>query len=73
MCGHVQRRENDCYIRTAADLSVHRRRIRRVPVKIWTDSENVDTGLRRLKGEDVQDRNKWRRLLHSRGQFHEAA
>ncbi len=61
--GHVMRREDGCCIKRIMNAEVYGRRSRGRQKKRWRDKIQEDLKTLKLKKEDADDRNKWRRRI----------
>src|SRR6218665_2642380 len=61
--GHVMRMEDGCCIRRIMNVEVYGRRSRGRQKKRWRDKIQEDLKTLKLKKEDADDRNKWRRMI----------
>src|SRR6218665_3656278 len=60
--GHVMRREDGCCIKRIMNAEVYGRRSRGRKKKRWRDKIQEDLKTLKLKKEDADNRNKWRRI-----------
>src|SRR6218665_4070394 len=65
--GHVMRREDGCCIKRIMNAEVYGRRSRGRQKKRWRDKIQEDLKKLKLKKEDADDRNKWRRRIRVAG------
>ena len=61
--GHVERREENHYLRMIVDMGIPGRRRRGRPKTRWKDCARRDMAEIGLEREDAVDRNNWKRTL----------
>ena len=61
--GHIERREENHYLKRIANMEVPGRRRRGRPKTRWKDCVRRDMEWIGLRKEDARDRNKWKKVL----------
>ena len=61
--GHVQRKEDDDWVKKCMEYEVEGPRPRGRPKRTWTEVVKEDCLARKLNKEDAMGRNKWRKLI----------
>ena len=63
--GHVMRRDEQYVGRRIMEMDVQGRRKRGRPKQRWKDCIEVDLRSKGLTGDEIWDRNRWRKLVRS--------